>query len=698
MPRLQGRHNGVQHSCPDEESLCAYAEDRAGGVVRDGIAAHLKECESCAGLCQRLLEFARPSIAVPEDEWANAEKRLGNWMDGFLLAETRRAAVAVEPVAVYSAPRVGWFSAWKLRWIYAAAAALVASVGTYLVIGLQVATKYPADLPTVAQVRQQAPSHSPTPTEVTSDASQADHLSAKIPPNTNPPAPERAQPAAPNQNAPQSTQTYAYVPKSPPDQGEQRRADNHSYYPYSYSPGFYDREPKPARPTATSNPSNQPSGAASDQQAPANSADYQYAAVITPEIKAAVADEVKLELASYQAYAANPHPQETANGNQMPGALDPKLRTFIVSAVLTEQTTDGTQCSLSPGDILTRIMDTPDTNVRVTALVTSSQRNDCATGSLLAISVWELQNMHNDFAQKIDAGLQKLADNEGKNGMPAGPLPGQRTNPDGQAQPDITASADLQQQLQDADNAEKDVSQAAAGITPSSFHPFLRRPADSEHFSSFGDDSLWITRSTKPESGELTLIAWHPYSQPSNAHPQQTVPAKPAPAPKKSSPPPPSAAPKPAPAQVPKPPSPPRNNPVPTQRPTNAAPPKPPATVPRNNANPRALPGSISVPNSNRGAKNTVPTPGPVGTRLPDGGSRETRADGSRVSRSKRTRNVGDDARWSHGNSLIPNGHLSAINFRSSKGYETEVSRGPGGTRTIRSEHVNERGERIING
>jgi hypothetical protein len=681
MPRLQGRHNGVQHSCPDEESLCAYAEDRAGGVVRDGIAAHLKECESCAGLCQRLLEFARPSTAVPEDEWANAEKRLGNWMDGFLLAESRRAKVAVEPVAVYSAPGVGWFSAWKLQWALGAIAAVVISGATYFIFFgsfggyLQTAMHRPAaTAPIDAQSRPEAPSQVPIQPEPITAPPQTMHLSTQNLPSSaettrsSPPAPASVQPAppaAPNQYAPIAppASIQVYTAQNPPAPSWNERPGNHGA---QEAPP--PQEAQPAAPVVGG---------------------YQNAAVITPEIKAAVADEVKLELASYQAYAANPHPQETANGNQMPGALDPKLRTFIVSAVLTEQTTDGTQCSLSPGDILTRIMDTPDTNVRVTALVTSSQRNDCATGSLLAISVWELQNMHNDFAQKIDAGLQKLADNEGKNGMPAGPMAGRRTNPDGQAQPDINASADLQQQLQDADNAEKDVSQAAAGITPSSFHQSPRRPANSDIFSRFDDDSLRISRSTKPKSDALTLIAWRPDSQQTNPHPQQAAPAKPAPAepaptPKKPTPPPPPA-PKPAPAQPSHPPAPANAMPPATQHPASSTQQRPDAKLPVTGGRAPAsradqLPKTAARPDS---------------TGSPGGGSREMRANGSSVYRDRTGRVTSVMTRSGAVAKFDPNGHLSSINFSSTRGYGVTVNHGAHGTRTVVSERVNERGERI---
>ena len=672
MPRRQVRHGGVHDSCPDEESLCAYAEDRAGGVVRDGIAAHLKECESCAELFHRLQDFAMPRVPLAEAEWTRAEKRLENWMDGFLLAETRRAKVAVEPVAVYSTSRRSLFSAWKLQWALGAIAAFVISGATYFILFgpagdyLQTAMHRPTQTaPIDAQNQQQtsasAPTHAGTATrEVqTAPPSASNPKSNSEPKRNSPLAPAPTQPAVPNQNAPVAppASIEVYTAQNPPAPPSNERPGNH---------GAQIAPPPQGAPLA----------------APA-AGGYQNAAVLTPEIKSVVADEVRMQLVAFQTGAANPRPPEnTANDNQMPGALDPRQRAFIVSSVVTEQTTDGTQCSLSPGDILTRIMDTPDTNVKVTALVISSQRNDCASGSMLAISVWELQNMHNDFAQKIDAGLQKLADNEGKNGMPAGPMAGRRTNPDGQAQPDITASADLQQQQQDADNAEKDVSQAAAGITPSSFYRSGRRPANSQFFSRSGDSSTRISRDTEAVTGELNLIAWHSDPQQSNANPQKTAPAKPT-APKALPPAPPPA--KPAPTQPSRLPAPAKAMPPATQRPASPTQQKSPDHAPALGARPPA-----SKANPPKATALGHATGG-----LPAGGGRETRADGSSVDRDRSGRVTSVTTRAGVMATFDSKGRVNSIDFRSTKGYGVTVSHGARGARTIVSEHVNDRGERI---
>ena len=197
------------------------------------------------------------------------------------------------------------------------------------------------------------------------------------------------------------------------------------------------------------------------------------AVALSPEVKQQIADEVRAQIAAQQQAAAHPEPAEPvtstapAGGGQtgpdeVPAALDPAHRTFIVSAVLSESTADGTECSLSPGDVLTRIQDTPDADQNVKVLVASSQRNDCASGSQVAVAVQDLQDMHNDFQAKISEGLGKLAENQGKNGIPAGPAAGAKPNPNGQAQPDLTVEADLKAQQDEASQAEKEVQDASA--------------------------------------------------------------------------------------------------------------------------------------------------------------------------------------------------------------------------------------------
>jgi len=166
--------------------------------------------------------------------------------------------------------------------------------------------------------------------------------------------------------------------------------------------------------------------------------------VLTPEIKQAIADEVKRQIDAERAAAASPQqpaaaspqqpaavspqpaganstqPAGTLVADQRPAALDPAVSVFVVSSSLDVNAGDQA-CSLSAGDVIMRINDTPDAKQNVAVKVTSSKRLDCPAGERVAVSVQDLQEMHNQFRAKIDSGLKMLAENQGKNGLPSAP-------------------------------------------------------------------------------------------------------------------------------------------------------------------------------------------------------------------------------------------------------------------------------------
>ena len=204
--------------------------------------------------------------------------------------------------------------------------------------------------------------------------------------------------------------------------------------------------------------------AAQQQQAAANNPGPE----LTPELKQAIADEVRAQIEAERAAAQQPPTPAAAptsgtpqSGERVPAALDPNFRTFIVATAMSEQTPDGTECSLTSGDVLTRIDDTPDANQNVKVLVSGSQKNDCHSGTQLAMSVQDLQDMHNHFQEQVSEGMGKLADNQGKGQIPAGPAASPRAVAEGTSAPDLTAVAELQKEEQEADQNEREVAQAA---------------------------------------------------------------------------------------------------------------------------------------------------------------------------------------------------------------------------------------------
>jgi hypothetical protein len=188
-----------------------------------------------------------------------------------------------------------------------------------------------------------------------------------------------------------------------------------------------------------------------------------YTGQITPELKEAIAEEVRQQLAAEQRGATMVPQQPAATSVEAPpAALDPARRLFVVSSNLAVPSTGGQDCELTPGDIITRLDDTPDNDNRVRVSVSSSKGNDCRVGSTLMVQVSDLQEMHNQFREQIDGGLKTLADNSGKGGLP--PAPDTGTSPGEVPPPPPEANVDstLQAQQQQANQAETQVQQDAA--------------------------------------------------------------------------------------------------------------------------------------------------------------------------------------------------------------------------------------------
>ncbi len=194
---------------------------------------------------------------------------------------------------------------------------------------------------------------------------------------------------------------------------------------------------------------------------------------MTPEVKQAIADEVKAELAAQQAQAGQgggsgdqnsggqaPAP---ANGNgEVPPALDPARRTFVVANALSV-TANGQECGLTAGDVLTRLTDTPDADNMVNAAVTATKKSDCAAGQTVAVKVDDLQEMQNHFDEQLNSGMGELAKKQGTGGMPKAPDTGTTASDVPPPAPDANAAKVLQDQQQAADQTDEQVKQEVAG-------------------------------------------------------------------------------------------------------------------------------------------------------------------------------------------------------------------------------------------
>jgi hypothetical protein len=178
---------------------------------------------------------------------------------------------------------------------------------------------------------------------------------------------------------------------------------------------------------------------------------------LTPDVKAAIADEVRQQLQAEQAAAAAPaSAQQPAESNQVPSALS--QRYFIASSNV-DLNANGSSCTLTPGDVLERTGKDVDSQGNVAIQVVSAKSGDCAPHAVSTVDIGTLQEMQNQFREQIDSGLEMAANNQAR-GLPQGPPSGVRPVAEGTADPVSDASAQLA--TQDS-NSTKVLAQATQG-------------------------------------------------------------------------------------------------------------------------------------------------------------------------------------------------------------------------------------------
>jgi len=180
-------------------------------------------------------------------------------------------------------------------------------------------------------------------------------------------------------------------------------------------------------------------------------------------VKQAIADEVKAQIAQQQAQAqqgSSGDQQASANNaapaEQVPAALDPNIRMFIVSSDLTVSS-NGQECQLTQGDVIKRTSESPDDDRKVAATVASSKKSDCAAGQEIAVGIDDLQEMHNHFEEQLDTGMKELSSKQGTGGLPKAPDASTTASDVPPPPPDNNAAKTLEDQQAAADQTESQV-------------------------------------------------------------------------------------------------------------------------------------------------------------------------------------------------------------------------------------------------
>lgn len=183
------------------------------------------------------------------------------------------------------------------------------------------------------------------------------------------------------------------------------------------------------------------------------------AATLTPEVKALITDELRQQLAAAADAAAQPTspglPDSASPSDVVPPALNQRF--FVVSSTL-DVISAGQACTLTGGDIIERRGKEVAQDGTVAVNVVSSKAGDCAAESATAVDLAQLQEMHNQFQETLDSGLNLLANNQAK-GQPTVAGTGARPVAEGTAEPVPDAQSQLKTQDDDAAGLEGQVTQ-----------------------------------------------------------------------------------------------------------------------------------------------------------------------------------------------------------------------------------------------
>jgi hypothetical protein len=181
-------------------------------------------------------------------------------------------------------------------------------------------------------------------------------------------------------------------------------------------------------------------------------------APLSPEVKQAIADEVRRELDQERA-------EQAANGaynnnGGLPMFADGAPHVFVAYTPLEVNSNQGA-CVLSEGDVVQLNGAPPPSAAAASVYVMASRGGqDCRKGAVASVQIADLQDMQNQMRATIDRGLGDLQSRQGQGGLPqlpAGAAGTTDTPLTAQAQPDPGVSGQLTQVSRDAEKAEQDV-------------------------------------------------------------------------------------------------------------------------------------------------------------------------------------------------------------------------------------------------
>jgi hypothetical protein len=194
---------------------------------------------------------------------------------------------------------------------------------------------------------------------------------------------------------------------------------------------------------------------------------------LTPEVKQQVADEIRNQLAlenhesAFNQHQLGQDPGSSGIDRLLSDAAQGKPHVFVVGNALDVVDTSQMECTLSDGDVLAlKTAPPPDAKAADLVVLSAKGGQECQKQAVVSIALEDLQEMQNHMRETIDQGLQELQAKQGKGGLPAVPSTIQvQPTPAVYASiappPDPNAASEIQQQAQQADQAEKEVTAEA---------------------------------------------------------------------------------------------------------------------------------------------------------------------------------------------------------------------------------------------
>lgn len=185
---------------------------------------------------------------------------------------------------------------------------------------------------------------------------------------------------------------------------------------------------------------------------------YTQSTALTPEVKQLIADEVRRQMEQERQYQAE-------SRDYGPSSAAPALfsdngpKVFLVSSNLMAHS-GSQECALVEGDVLQLLGRPSQSAERADLRVLSSRGGSCGKGSIVSVSLMDLQEMQNHLRATLDQGLTTLQTEQGRSGLPALPTgaAGTLSAPYAdEVRPDPNAAEQISQVVQEANRSEQDI-------------------------------------------------------------------------------------------------------------------------------------------------------------------------------------------------------------------------------------------------